>query len=71
MPRARGALQPVLRRDHPPGHAQRARARTPPPQSQGRDQDDHRRILDSISVIRHIRHEEATAGRAWESRFRT
>ena len=71
MPRARGALQPVLRRDHPPGHTQRARARTPPPQSQGRDQDDYCCILDSISVIRYLRYEEATASGAWKSRFRT
>lgn len=65
LPRSRGALQPVLRRDHPSGHPQWARAWTLAAQSQRRNQDDYRCLLDSLSVIRYFRHEKAIASRAW------
>ena len=51
LPSARGAFLSVLRRDHPPGHAEFARAWTITLARPRRDHDDHRGLQDSLSEV--------------------
>ena len=60
----------MLRRNHPTGDDRVRREGSAADEGEGRDEDDHRGLQDSLRVVSHLRHEEDDPGRARNPRTR-